>query len=95
MIEHVYQHQNGGLFDEPMSLENMFTWGVRFQVIVDNEEQYNYLYALQLMYGRELEIDTWASLAEKREALMQTSRLKLRLLPIVFTVSRVSLRDFT
>jgi hypothetical protein len=47
------------------------------------------------MYGRELEIDTWASLAEKREALMQTSRLKLRLLPIVFTTSKVSLRDFT
>jgi hypothetical protein len=95
MIEHVYQHQNGGLFDMPITLENMFNYNVRFQVIVDNEDQLNYLYALQLMYGRELEIDTWASLAEKREALMQTSRLKLRLLPIVFTTSKVSLRDFT
>ena len=95
MIEHLYQHQNGGLFDMPISLEDMFHYNVRYQVIVDTEDQYNFLYALQLMYGRELEIDTWASLAEKREALMQTSRLKLRLLPIVFTVSRVSLRDFT
>lgn len=95
MIEKMYQHINGGLSDTPISLESMFSYNVRFQVIVDTEQQCDYLFALQLMYGRELEIDTWASLAEKREALMQTSRLKLRLLPIVFTVSRVSLRDFT
>lgn len=94
MIEHVYQHQNGWLLGTSTSLEDLFNYNVRYQVIVDTEQQYDYLYALQLMYGRELEIDTWASLAEKREALWETRRMKLRLLPIVFTTSKTHLRDF-
>jgi len=94
MIEHLYQHMQSGMFAVPFPLESVFDFNIRFQVIVDTEEQYDYLYAMQLMYGRELEIDTWASLAEKREALMQTNRLKLRLLPIVFTTSKVSLEEY-
>ena len=92
MIEHVYQHQNGGLFDMPITLDNMFNYNVRYQVIVDTERQFDYLFGLQLMYGRELEMDTWAGWNEKRIALMETRGLKLRLLPIVFTTSKISLR---
>ncbi|MNR36471.1 hypothetical protein D3C85_1543930 [compost metagenome] len=97
MIEHVYQHINGGIQPEPMSLDQMFAWNIRFQVLTYTEEQRDYLFALQLMYGREIQIDTWEGWETKRRmqdmaAHYDHSKVKLRLLPIVFTTFKLNLR---
>lgn len=93
MIEHVYQHISGAQQPSPMTLDQMFAWNIRFQVLTDTDEERDYLYALQLMYGREIQIETWAEWNEKRQALFDTRRMKLKLLPIVFTTFEFNLGD--
>ncbi|MNQ75831.1 hypothetical protein D3C85_906370 [compost metagenome] len=94
MIEHMYQYSNGYPVARPYTLDEMFAYNIRYQVLTYTEEQRDYLFALQLMYSRELEVETWAEWNERRIALMDTRRQKLRLLPIVFSTFKLNLRGF-
>lgn len=92
MVVKVYQHINGAIQPHPMTVEEMFAWNIRFQIITDNEEERDYLYGLQLMYGREVELESWAEWNERRIALKETRRMELRVLPFTFTTSKMNLR---
>lgn len=89
----LYAHINGGGPDIPLTgLEEMFNYGVRFQVLTRTEEQKDFISALQLMYGREIQIETWAEWNERRQAYEVTCGGRLRLLPVVFTTFHANLR---
>lgn len=90
MIEQVYLQ---GMPDSPMSMDKLFAYKIRFQVLVDTEDQFDYMTALQLMYGREIELDTWAGWHEKKNALMATRKQELRLLPMWFTTTPVTIKE--
>ena len=92
MIEHVYQHISGALQPEQMTLDQMFAWNIRYQVLTQTEEERDYLFALQLMYGREIQIETWAEWNERRQAYEVTCGGRLRLLPVVFITFHANLR---
>ena len=92
MIEHVYQHISGALQPEQMTLDQMFAWNIRYQVLTQTEEERDYLFAMQLMYGREIQIETWAEWNERRQAYEVTCGGRLRLLPVVFITFHANLR---
>lgn len=87
MITRVYQHISGHCQPSTMSLEQMFAWNIRFEVITQTQEQHDFLYGLQMMYGRELEMSTWAEWKEdydtKRQHHMRGNWK--RPMPITFT----------
>lgn len=90
MIDHVYMQ---GQSTAPWTLDNLFAYKIRFQVLVDTEDQFDYLSALQLMYGREIELDTWAGWHEKKDALKATRGMELKLLPTWFATSPVYVEE--
>lgn len=80
-----------------MGIDQVFAYNLRYQVIVDTEEEHDYLFACQLLYGREIQIDTWDGWQQKRRlrnlaAHYDNSKMPLRLLPTVFTTSERILR---
>lgn len=85
MVTSMYQHINGHLQTNPMTMtiEAMFAWNIRFEVITQTEEEFDYLYGLQLMFGRELEMKTWAEWKEEFDASPQFRKKKP--LPFTFT----------
>ncbi len=97
-MEHVYLHINGG-FAARQTLEEMFAYNVRYQVLCQTQDQYDLLKAYQLMFSRELELDifdTWqCKVAMRRvQMLYDHSKMPLRLLPFVYTTwPNANLRD--
>lgn len=83
MVTELYQHLTGHQQPGLMSLDQMFAWNIRYEVITANEEEFDYLYALQMMYGRELEMKTWAEWKEEYDASPQFR--KKCPLPFTFT----------
>ena len=84
MIHKLWQHIRGHMQPEPMTIEAMFAWNIRFEVIVQTEEEFNYLYSLQLMYSRELEMKTWAEWKEEYD-VMGTLDVRYKKVPLPFT----------
>lgn len=100
MFDRLYHHINGGGTDVPCSsIDMMFGNNVRFQVLCRNQEEKDYLQALCLVYGRQLQIDTWGewtakvALSEAR-AYCDSQYQPLRLLPVVYTTFHVNLRGY-
>lgn len=88
-----WQHINGGRQPEPMTLDQVFAWNIRFQIMCRTQEEKDLLEAYQLMYGREVQVDVWDQWKhQRRMRKMQShydhSKLELRLLPITFTTFR-------
>lgn len=91
MIEDLMIYSKG-VFTGTIGVEAAFNWNVRFQILCDTEEQRDYLWAMQLMYGREVDIRTWNTwYLQKRMNDVQRhytrSMLKLELLPLYFCTS--------
>ena len=75
------------------TLDEVFDYIIRFQVLVDTEEHLDYLTALQLMYGREIQVDTWAGWHEQKDALKSTRGMELKLLPIWFSTTPITITE--
>lgn len=92
-----YQHIKGSLQPGVMTLEQVFAWNIRFQVLVKNQEEYDLLSAYQLMFGREIQIDIfseWKKLNGPQEITIGDSQF-LRagnvLLPFAFSTFKQDL----
>lgn len=59
MIERLVMYSRGVVANFGMPLEQVFDYNVRFQILCDTQEQKDYLTAMQLMFGREVDIRTW------------------------------------
>lgn len=82
----LWMHARGHQLDLPVAVDKMFAYPVRFEVITQTEEEFNYLYALQLMFGRELEMKTWTEWKEEYDVYATIdARYKKVPLPICFT----------
>lgn len=82
-MEHVYFSNLGGI-GHRWELQAMFNYDARYQVLCKNQEEYDLLYGYSLMFGRELELDTWEHWQLRRTARKALGS-SLRLLPFVFT----------
>lgn len=86
-----YKHISGTLQPGTMTLEEVFSWNVRFQVLVENQEEYDLLSAYQMMFGREIQIDVfseWVKHSGPQPVTIgdtQFMRAGESLLPIAFT----------
>ena len=67
-----------------MSMDQVFAWNVRLQILCRNEEELELLQAYQLMYGRELEVCTWQQWLTKQRVWSAQGKT-LRMLPTTFT----------
>lgn len=94
MVTDLQQYFKGTLINRPYTIEEMFAYGVRFEVIVQSEEEFDYLFGLQLMFGRELEMKTWAEWKEEYDVLATLdNRHKKVPLPICFTTFPINFSD--
>lgn len=84
MIDKLWMYTKGEQLDLPVPVEQVFNYGVRFEVIVQSEEEFDYLFALQLMFGRELEMKTWAEWKEEYD-VMGTLDVRYKKVPLPFT----------
>lgn len=55
-----YQHMQGSQQPSTLSLDELFAWNIRFQVLVENQEEHDLLSAYQMMFGREIQIDVFS-----------------------------------
>ena len=86
-----WQHINGGRQPDPMTLDQVFAWNIRFQILCRTEEERDLLTAYQLMYGREVQVDVWDEWKlERRMRRMKSvpGGIEQKLLPITFTTFR-------
>lgn len=90
MVNELHIHNNGRPGTMTMEVDAVFAWNTRFEVIVATEEEYDYFFALQLMYGRELELKTWAEWKSEYDESPRMQRK--RPLPLTFTTFKM---DFT
>lgn len=61
-----YNHGRRGSL---MKLESVFAWGLRFQILTDTQEEKDYLTGMQLMFGREIDIQTWEEWNHRRKTV--------------------------
>lgn len=54
-----WQHINGALQRDPMTLDQVFAWNIRFQIFCRNQDEKDLLSAYQLIYGREVQVDVY------------------------------------
>lgn len=59
MIERLVMYSRGVVANFGMPLEQVFDYNVRFQILCDTQDQKDYLTAMQLMFGRGVDIQTW------------------------------------
>lgn len=96
-----YQYIQGAEQPVTMSLEQVFAWNIRFQVLVRNQEEYDLLSAYQLMFGREIQIDIWDEWVKPIPTLKMTDTsisigsVHRKLLPFTFTTwSGMDMREY-
>lgn len=82
-----------GQSDSEWTLDQVFEYKVRYQILADSEDQFDYLTALQYMYGREIQIDTWAGWHEDAAAYLATRRIKKVMLPVWFSTTPLTVAD--
>lgn len=96
-----YQYLQGGLQPGTMSLEQVFSWNIRFQVLVRNQEEKDLLSGYQLMFGREIQIVIWDDwLKEHGPQEIEIGGTKFThaggsLLPITFATFEHDMRPYT
>lgn len=88
-MQHVYlwNYGDGG---QLQTVEQMFSYSIRFQVLCKTQDELDILRGYALMFSRGLEVDTWDEWNRKRgmrqlQSHHDHSIMPLRLLPIVFT----------
>ena len=99
MIEQLWAHHRGAQYDKPVAPD--YPWGhnVRSQIFCRNQEEHDYLSALNLMHGREIEINIWDVWLKSRKPYMslfddkiKVESLRPKVLPIAYTTWVVNLR---
>lgn len=95
MIETLVQYSRGVCVNFDIPLESVFAYNVRFQILTDTQEQKDYLTAMQMMFGREVDIRTWDEWHARPESpfmrvdglAVSIEQLQPSLLPIYFCTS--------
>lgn len=99
MIEHLYMHTNGHNDGHKHDLDAPWTYSIRSQIFCRNQEEYDYLSSLNLMHGREIEINIWDEWLKSRKPYMslfddkiKVESLRPMVLPIAYSTWVVNLR---
>lgn len=79
------QYINGGIQPGTMTLDQVFAWNIRYQILVKNQEEQDLLAGFCLVYGREVQVEVWSEWQSTRQAVRAMGCMPPRLLPIVFT----------
>ena len=81
----LWQYSNGSPIHRPYTLDEMFNYRIRYQILTKTQEELDYLKGMMLMYGRDIEIDVFLDWKHKQRCKRVAKRAYAKLLPIVFT----------
>lgn len=80
-----WQHNNGKQFGV-VGTEQVFNWGIRFQILCRDQDELDLLEGYKLMYGKDVQVDIWDEWKRKDKSAVWGSTIqRQRLLPITFT----------
>ena len=94
MIEKLYHHINGGIQPGTVTVDRPYQHGIRCQIFVRHQDEHDYLSALNLMYGRDIEIHIWDDWRNTRRMVLETSGPRMKVLPYAYTTWHCNLRGF-
>lgn len=86
----LYLHTSGCMHDKALDVDRPWRDRVRSQIFCRNQEEKDYLYSLNLMHGREIEVNIWDEWLAARAARPGT----LHTLPIAYTTWPIKLRGY-
>lgn len=101
MIENLYMHVNGGVLQIMPPVDRPWKDNIRCQIFCQNQEEYDYLSALNLMHGRDIEIHIWDEWLKSKTTFWEYDSAKAestfvqrrpRVLPIAYTTWFCNLR---
>lgn len=92
MIEQLWVHSSGNISEKPIPIDNPWIHNVRSQIFCRNQEEHDYLSSLNLMHGREVEINIWNEWLGIRSEIQSGNGKVPRVLPIAYTTWHVNLR---
>lgn len=101
MIDSLYLHTSGTPHDILYSVDEPWKHNIRSQILCRNQEEHDYLSSLNLMHGREIQIDIWDEWLKSRKPYMslfedktEIKALRPKLLPIAYTTWPANLRGY-
>ena len=93
MIEKLWIHVAQTL-GNTVPVDQPYKHNIRSQIFCQNQDEHDYLSALNLMHGRNIEIHIWDEWRSLRNELLANNVGRMRVLPIAYTTWHCSLRGF-
>jgi len=101
MIDSLWLHVSGKTTPHQLPVDDPWLANVRSQILCQNQEEHDYLSSLNLMHGREIQIDIWNEWLKSRKPYMslfedktKIEALRPKLLPITYTTWQANLRGY-
>lgn len=93
MIDKLWLHVNSGIQINTVPVDRPYDHNIRSQIFCQNQEEHDYLSALNLMHGRDIEIHIWDEWCAMRRDLL-TGGTRIRVMPIAYTTWYANLKGF-
>lgn len=90
MVPHLYMHTSQVISTREFPVDDPWHYNTRVQIFCRNQEEKDYLTGLNLMHGREVEINIWDEWLFLRAAKPGT----LYTLPIAYTTWPTNLKGY-
>ena len=94
MVPHLYMHTGGEMSEHTFSIDDPWHYNIRVQIFCASQEEKDYLQGLNLMHGREIEVNVWRDWLAERRAISDTTGKWPKVLPIAYTTYPINLRGF-
>lgn len=94
MVEGLWLHTNQDISMARVPVDRPYEHNVRSQIFCRNQEDHDYLSALNLMHGRDIEIHIWDEWRAIRRSLLEGGGKRIRVLPIAYTTWHCNLKGF-
>lgn len=85
MIDKLWFHLNQAIGENPVPVDSSYHHNVRSQIFCRNQEEHDYLSALNLMHGRDIEINIWDEWRAINRSLREGGIHPNRVLPFAYT----------
>lgn len=101
MIPYLFMHTGQQMSDRRFPVDDPWAYSIRVQIFCRNQEEHDYLSALNLIHGRAVEINIWDEWVKTETGYMsmtdegiRITRSRPKVLPIVYTTFPIDLRGY-
>lgn len=94
MIDKLWVHTNQWMHDNPVDVDRPYRDNIRSQIFCKNQEECDYFQALNLMHGRDIEINIWDEWRAMNRTLREGGTREARVLPFAYTTWPAHLRGY-